>query len=481
MLSIFIFVPLYIRYLGIENYAIIGFYTLLLGIISFADSGMSSAIIKEFATDNSSSYKYSVLRRIEKLYWSICLAMLTIIIFSSNLIAQKWFSSETLAKTELSYYVILIGIGIVFQLVSSLYYGALFGLNEQVKVNFIQIIWNLIRSAVVVLLLIFIKPTLEVYFLWQILCNVLYVCVLRFLIIKKLKKFNDKLEVILPGIPKDILKYIGGMSLIAIISSINTQADKIIVSSFFSLKTFGYYNIVSILAQIPIILATPIALFIFPLFSKFSNENTKKLEISFNKISFLLSVLIVPTTLLLIIYAKEIIYAWVGNNISVDVLSQIALVLRLLCVGSLFLSIQFPLFYLLLSKSQTKYNVYQGVVQISLGLPLLYFCVSKYGLNAVALPWILINFGSFIYLSFICFKKYLEISFIRYLIDNMIIPLIISITAIFMLNVLYVNFINNFYLILVLSGLISVLLIIIINNIIRRHNIFDFKSLYNFP
>jgi hypothetical protein len=51
----FIFTPLYIHYLGIESYAIIGFYTLLLGIISFADAGMSSAIIKEFSLQATAS------------------------------------------------------------------------------------------------------------------------------------------------------------------------------------------------------------------------------------------------------------------------------------------------------------------------------------------------------------------------------------------------------------------------------------------
>ena len=82
LVSVFIFVPLYIHYLGIENYAIIGFYTLILGIISFADAGMSSAVIREFSHDNSTLYKYSVLRKVENLYWTICICISLILIFS---------------------------------------------------------------------------------------------------------------------------------------------------------------------------------------------------------------------------------------------------------------------------------------------------------------------------------------------------------------------------------------------------------------
>ena len=51
MVSVFVFIPLYIKFLGSDNYGLIGFYALLLGVISFADSGMSSAVVKEFSQE----------------------------------------------------------------------------------------------------------------------------------------------------------------------------------------------------------------------------------------------------------------------------------------------------------------------------------------------------------------------------------------------------------------------------------------------
>ena len=65
LLSVFLFIPLYIHYLGIENYAVIGFYSLVLGIISFADAGMSSAITKELSSNSSIDRKYSIFVIIE--------------------------------------------------------------------------------------------------------------------------------------------------------------------------------------------------------------------------------------------------------------------------------------------------------------------------------------------------------------------------------------------------------------------------------
>jgi hypothetical protein len=53
LISVFIFTPLYIHYLGIESYAIIGFYNFIIGYNQSADAGMSSAIIKEFSLQSN--------------------------------------------------------------------------------------------------------------------------------------------------------------------------------------------------------------------------------------------------------------------------------------------------------------------------------------------------------------------------------------------------------------------------------------------
>lgn len=479
--SVFIFIPLYVKILGIENYAVIGFYTLLLGIISFADAGMSSAIIKEFALDMTVSYKYSVLRKIENLYIFISILITVIIFLFSNSIAVKWLTSNEISANDLSYYISLIGCGVTIQLLSSLYFGALFGLDKQIKANSFQILWNLAKAGVVVLVLIYFKPTLETYFIWQIICNLTYVLILRFNVIKILKSNNHKLEDYLDKIPPQILKYIGGMTIIAIISSINSQADKIITSSFFSLKIFGYYNMASVISQVPVILASPLVLFIFPIFTKFSEDiYISKLVQSFKKISFLINIIIFPATFVLMFYTPEIMKLWTGNTIDLIFLPKILLVIKFLALGSLFLAMQFPLFYLLLAKGKTKYTIIQGIFQIVLGLPLLYSSAKYFDIQNIGLPWILINLGSLIYLTIIVFKKYIKINYFPYLKEFIIIPLAISIlvTVTFYFLYLKVNFM--FYLFAMLSGLLSIIVNIFYSNIRTSRNLFDINNIFNF-
>jgi len=39
VISVYLFVPLYLRFLGIEAYGIVGFYSTLLAVLAFADMG----------------------------------------------------------------------------------------------------------------------------------------------------------------------------------------------------------------------------------------------------------------------------------------------------------------------------------------------------------------------------------------------------------------------------------------------------------
>ena len=62
MLATLICTPLYILYLGVESYGLIGFYTTLLAIIAVIDSGFSSTASREIARMNSDSNEKSNLK-----------------------------------------------------------------------------------------------------------------------------------------------------------------------------------------------------------------------------------------------------------------------------------------------------------------------------------------------------------------------------------------------------------------------------------
>lgn len=482
LFSVFLFVPLYIKFLGIEAYAVIGFYALILGVISFADAGMSSAITKELSSNSSIDRKYSIFVIIEKLYLKICLLLAGIIIVFAPSIAKYWLTSNTISNEDLAFFLQLIGLGTVLQLLSSLYFGALFGINKQVEANLIQFIWSFSKAALVVLLLILVSANLKVFFLWQIFCNIIYLLVLRIYFIKNLKYNNPNLKIILKSIPNDIIKYIGSMTLIAVISAVNSQADKIIASALLSLKVFGYYTIASNLGQIPIIMASPLAISIFPLFSSLNqNQDSLKIVISYHKATYVLSLLLMPVFISLIMYTPEVIHIWTGNAIGPLWINKIVFVTRLLLLGSFFLALQFLPYYLLLSKGKTKYTIYQGVAQIILGLPMLYVLVKLLNIEGIGFTWVIINLGALIFLNIIVFSKYLhESSFMNYFINLYILPFFITSTVFYIVYFIYKNCTIPFYFPLIFSIIISLLINVILHNKLQNRPILSLANLVNF-
>lgn len=484
LFSVFLFIPIYIKYLGIESYAVIGFYALLLGIASFADAGMSSAVTKEFSKESPINEKYSVLKIIEKNYILVCLILSLSVLFFSDEIARHWLKSDNLNIADLSFYVKLIGVGVSLQLLSSLYFGGLFGVNKQFEANTIQFLWSVSKSALVVLLLIFVKPTLTIFLFWQIFCNLVYVLVLRFYLIKSIM-FQAKglvLTLVMNKLPNDIVQYIGGMTIIAVIASVNSQIDKIMASTYLSLKVFGYYSIASNLAQIPVVMATPLAMSVFPLFSRFSSTSSDdKINLVYTKSSFVMHLVLIPVFLCLSIYTPELIVLWVGNVIDVIWFNKIVYVMRLLLIGSLFLGLQFLPYYLLLSKGKTSYTIYQGIVQILIGVPLLFLFVKKFDIVGLGCVWVVINLGALIYLNVIVFKKYLNgLSFFNYMLKTFMCVLLVS-SVVFSFAAFLNQYANIYFLIvLILSAVMSVGLTLVLSNRLNRRPIFNVHGVVDF-
>ncbi|WP_159730182.1 lipopolysaccharide biosynthesis protein [Sphingobacterium sp. 18053] len=429
ILSIYLFVPLYIQLLGVEAYGIISFYTVVLSIISLADLGLSSAVIKEFSASFSDGYKYSVFKLVEKKYFIICGTVLLGLLLTSNFIAVHWLQTDKFPIEDLTKYVMLISFGVSFHLCSSLYYGALFGLGYQARANMYQFFWALLRTGVVVIILRYVSNSLYSYFFWQIICNVGYVFLLRYSVLSYFIKRIKVLYLEFVKLPKHILIYIGGMSLISIISAVNTQMDKILISSLFTLKVFGYYTLASSLAQSPTLLGMPLATSLFPTFVKLVSERDMDgLKSLFRISNYILNVIVFIVSFSLYFYISDLFRFWLGNRIEEGYREDMEFLARTLIVGTVFLSMQLLFYYALLAFGKTKYTVYQGVFQITMGVPLLYYFIHVLGFRGAGYSWIVINLGAYIYLFF-PLRKLFDYGFYKLFVNYTVVPFVICLVV----------------------------------------------------
>jgi len=420
--SVFIFVPFYIKLLGIEAYAVINFYSVILTIMYFADGGLTATLNREIASSKDKLYIGNMLFTIERVYLGICLFIVLFISLFSGVIANNWLNSQTIPTNDLRIFISLMGISVALQLFTTLESSGLAGLEKQVLSNGIQVSSSIFRSAFVLVPLFFF-PTLLTFFIWQVTVNAIFFFITRYNLWKYIKietsyYFDRK-------VLKTVGKFAGGMMLMAIISSLNTQIDKLVISKLLSLKQFGYYSLAGVLGQVPILVISPIAVAILPRLVKYSVKIKKeRLKRIFHINAFVLSSLATSAALVLFLFTKDFIVIWTHD---IKISNEIDHITKILLVGNVFLAFQYMPYHLAIANAHTKTNVRMGVVALILIIPALFFFVKTYGLIGATFTWVAFNLIAYFYLGYALLKKFLKQEFLRWLINDTIVPLFITV------------------------------------------------------
>ena len=471
-ISIFIFVPIYIKILGLESYAVINFYSVILTVMLFADAGLTSTLNREIARHTDKQYLGNMLLTIERLYLFITTSIVIFIFLLSNFIANKWLHSKSISSIEISHYITLMGIAIALQLFTTLENSGLMGLEKQVLANTIQVTGSILRSAAVILPLYF-SPTLTTFFIWQIIVNLLIFITTRYYLWSFIKtNFNFKFDV---TILKSVGKFAGGMMLMSIISSLNSQIDKLMISKMLTLKEFGYYSLAGTLSQIPVIIITPIALAILPRMVKLITNNKQSDLIKlFHSNTFLISSISCAGAVSLFIFTHQVAYIWTKDVIIAD---NIDLITKLLVIGNVFLSFQYMPYHLSIANGHTKTNVNSGIIAVLLLIPTILYFVKKQGLVGATIPWLIMNFIAFLYLGYILINKFLPGIFFEWLIKGTLTPLLVSIIVGTIFYILFKKYISgyNVLLFMTLNGLLTLFVNLIFYNKFYPDNKISFE------
>ena len=145
------FVPFYLRYIGVEGYALVGFSLTLFAIASLLDLGVGTTLNRELArraaTRTQAQDARDLVRTLEAVYWLLALVIGVTVFLAAPAIAHYWVKSPTLAPATIEQAVRLMGIALAFQWPMSLYSGGLLGLERQVKLNQIMAVMSTVRGA----------------------------------------------------------------------------------------------------------------------------------------------------------------------------------------------------------------------------------------------------------------------------------------------------------------------------------------------
>ena len=299
--------------------------------------------------------------------------------------------------------------------------------------------------------------------------------------------YTKKIKILLPNpnpffskeLLKSISKYALGMMGIALISGINIQIDKLVISKYLSMELFGYYSIASLLAQLPLMIVTPIIIAVFPILALFvSQDDQDSVVKSFHKYSFLITVIVAPIVFCIALYSIPLVTLWTGKA---DIAYSVDYVVKILIIGGFFLCLQLTPFYLALANGLTKINLYTGIVGLIIIIPLMIYLISHYSMIGAAIPWMIVNIGGFLVVGFYSVNKFLKGEVSYWLIWDISVPIAISIIIGLFVEIIFNNM-NGEYVFIgksLIIGVLSVAFNIIIQNMKSSdYSIIDVRSFY---
>lgn len=384
--------PVYIKYMGVEAYGLVGFFAMLQGLFSLLDFGLTPTISRQTAQYNAGVETALNFRRLFRALSSIFIIIAVVggsVLFSLNeYIAQNWLKLETLNIQNVLFCLQIMAICVSLRWMTGLYRGVISGFEQIVWLSVINSLIATLRFPGVLLYMYYFGFTVRSFFIFQF-----FIAVLEFLLLAiKTLLLLPKVEVNqLIGWSLKPLKPVLSFALtIAFTSAVwvlFTQLDKFVLSGILSLSDYGYFTLAVLVAGGILQLSAPISAPIMPRMARLVGENKHEQmrEIYLNATQFI-AVIVVTAGIVLAGVATPVLYAWTGD---MTLATQATPVLRLYALGNALLALSAFPYYLQYAKGNLFYHLVGNIISVIILVPTIIWAATNYGAIGAGWVWFL--------------------------------------------------------------------------------------------
>ncbi len=386
-----LFIPVYIRFLGIEAYGLVGFFTTLTMIAAAFDLGLSTTLNRSLAQATTQSHRlansHDLLFSMELVYWALMIGVALTVVLLAPWLGAHWLNPQALGDETTVDALILLAIAGLLQWPQALYGGGLMGLQKQVAYNAVQVAFTTLRVIGAVAVLAWVSPTIISFFWWQIIVSLLQTAALAVMLHSSLHTGAR------PRFRLSALRSVGhfaaGMSGVSLSVLCLTTLDKVLLSRLLPLADFGYYMVASTLAGGISLIVSPVFQAVFPKLSGLvQSSEHDQLCAAYHKYCQLMSVLLMPISFVLIVYSRTILEVWTGNSVTAE---RAYILLSLLALGNALNGLLNVPYSLMLAQGWTRWIIAHSLIASAVVAPVMYWAVPVYGAIVAALVLIAVN------------------------------------------------------------------------------------------
>ncbi len=386
-------VPIYLRFLGIEAYGLVGLFTSFSVLVGFLDLGLGATLVRELARlsahDHEMAHSRDLTRTFETAYGLIAILICVLGLAAASPVAQHWIQVAQLDRQDVAIALALASVALACQWPANLYTSGLAGRHRQTQLSVATVLFASLR-VVITLLVIWRTPTLQAFFWAQIAAALMHTLGLRFLLWRSLISRKHR-PVFRWSILRTSIGFAGGMTGIAVTSIVLTQADKLILSNALNLSDFGVYVVAGTLATGLYMLISPLFSIMYPRFSTLiqQQDHTKMIDL-YHTSSQTLTLLVVPVAAVVAVFSEQVLYVWTGNP---TLSAQGAWILAFLIIGNACNGIMNIPFALQLASGWTQLSIWTNVGAIAVLAPAVWWAANRYGAAGGAAVWAVLNFS----------------------------------------------------------------------------------------
>lgn len=465
------FIPLYIKYLGIEAYGLIGLFALLQAWLGLLNMGMTPTLGREMARFTGGSHSNEsirdLLRSIEIIAVAVAVLIAVGIATGANWIATDWLRAETLSTDVVAQAFAIMGLVTALRFVEGVYQSAIVGLQRQVLFNVVNSLMATLRGFGAVGILIWASPTIEAFFLWQGVVSISTLAILGVTTYRCMPKGERSGRFSLDAL-RSVWRFAGGMMGITLLALLLTQVDKVLLSKLLTLSEFGYYTLAATVAGALYMLIGPITQAFYPKFCQLHAQgNTAGLATNYHQGAQLVSIVAGSSAVVLFFFSETFLRLWTQDS---ELALRVSPLLSLLVVGTLLNGLMWIPYQTQLAYGWTNLAILTNLVAVTVLVPAILWTVPQYGAIGAAWIWVILNAGYCLISVQFMYRRILPQEKWRWYINDLIKPLAAALLAAKGLQWLWPNWQGNMadLFLLFLAGCASLSAALVASNDVRN-------------
>lgn len=454
------FIPIYIKYLGIEAYGLIGIFGMLQVWLSLLDMGMTPALSREMARLTGGAHEAhsirDMLRSIEIIGCGVATFMALIIWAISGWLASDWLHAEKLPIDTVARAFVIMGIVSSLRFIENIYQGSIVGLQRQVVLNMAISVMATFRGLGAVGILMWVSPTIWAFFIWNGIVSAATV-VLFALVVYQTLPATPRTGRFSLAVLKDVWRFAAGSVMITFFGFLLSQTDKLILTKIVSLEEFGYYTLAFMVGSSLRLLAQPVDQGVYPrLTMLYQQKNEVALSEIYHKANQLSAVLMGSIGVFLVVFGEPVLMLWTQNQ---ELTNNTYKIMWILIIGMVLNGLMNGPYYLQMAAGWTGLMVKVNGGMVVLYVPVVYILTTKFGAIGAAVAWIILNLAYLMVLPWLMHKRLLRNAMWEWYFKDLLLPLSAAIAAGILLKSIMPNGSNIFmmipYLMIALISIVS--------------------------